>query len=176
MCNKKITDISLYQIEQSFFDTYSKIEELLLNQEATEEQLKDLENSLNICENNLIEKSLNITKYLGKLDNETDYIDREIKRLQDLKKTKTNVKERIKTLLSNTLISLNKEKLDLGLYKISFRESTKVEIKENTVLPNDFTRTVVTVEPDKNKLKEALKRGLEIEGVSIVSNKNIQIK
>ena len=43
-------------------------------------------------------------------------------------------------------------------------------------LPLEYQRVKVTVEPDKTKLKEALKAGKTIEGVELVERQNIQIK
>lgn len=59
--------------------------------------------------------------------------------------------------------------------KVSFRKSETVEIMEGAVIPDEYLRFK---EPEVNKteLKAALKKGVQIAGVSIVENQNIQIK
>ena len=59
--------------------------------------------------------------------------------------------------------------------KVSFRKSEVVEIMEGAVIPDEYLRFK---EPEVNKteLKTALKKGVQIAGVSIVENQNIQIK
>ena len=59
--------------------------------------------------------------------------------------------------------------------KVSFRRSEAVEIMEGAVIPDEYLRFK---EPEVNKagLKAALKSGVQIAGVSIVENQNIQIK
>lgn len=58
--------------------------------------------------------------------------------------------------------------------KVSFRKSETVDVSENAVIPDAFLRFK---EPEVNKteLKKALKQGLKIEGVQLVTNNNIQI-
>ena len=59
--------------------------------------------------------------------------------------------------------------------KVSFRKSEALEIEEGAVIPEEFLRYI---EPEVKKadLKNALKLGKHIDGVSIVERKNIQIK
>ena len=59
--------------------------------------------------------------------------------------------------------------------KVSFRKSETLEIAEGASVPAEYLKYK---EPEVNKaeLKKAIKAGLQIEGVRISENKNIQIK
>lgn len=59
--------------------------------------------------------------------------------------------------------------------KVSFRKSESLEILEGAVIPDEYLKFK---EPEVNKtdLKKAIKEGLQLPGVSIVENQNIQIK
>ena len=59
--------------------------------------------------------------------------------------------------------------------KVSFRKSESLEILEGAVIPDEYLKFK---EPEVNKtdLKKAIKDGLQLPGVSIVTNNNIQIK
>jgi hypothetical protein len=66
------------------------------------------------------------------------------------------------------------DKYDLGLHKLSFRNSTAVNITDETHIPAEYI--IVETKVDKMKLKEALKNGEEIKGAELVTNKSIQIR
>ena len=59
--------------------------------------------------------------------------------------------------------------------KVSFRKSESLEILEGAVIPDEYLKFK---EPEVNKtdLKKAIKDGLQLPGVSIVENQNIQIR
>ena len=71
------------------------------------------------------------------------------------------------------------EKFKTAKVAISWRKSETVELLEGVdpvTLPLEFQRVKVSVEPDKTKLKDALKAGAEIPGVELVEKQNLQIK
>lgn len=59
--------------------------------------------------------------------------------------------------------------------KVSFRKSESLRIDNGTTIPDEYLRFK---EPEVNKaeLKDAVKKGLVIDGVQIVENLNIQIR
>lgn len=58
---------------------------------------------------------------------------------------------------------------------VSFRKTESVEIADGTILPDEYLR-FKQPEPDKAALKAALKNGMAIDGVSLVTDKSITIK
>ena len=71
------------------------------------------------------------------------------------------------------------EKFKTARVAISWRRSETAELLDGVdpvSLPLEYQRVKVAVEPDKAKLKEALKSGKIIEGVELVERQNIQIK
>ena len=79
-----------------------------------------------------------------------------------------SLKRYISTYLEGTAFESTK-------VKVSFRKSESVEIMEGALIPDEYLRFK---EPEVNRtgLKAALKSGVQIAGVSIVENQNIQIK
>ena len=52
-----------------------------------------------------------------------------------------------------------------------------VEIAPDVILPSEFTRLIpARTEPDKTKLKDALKEGRAIDGVRLVQGDRLEIK
>ena len=120
------------------------------------------------------EKLKNCLYYIKSLEADEDIISKEINRLQGLKSTKTNAKERLKAYV---LENVDKgEKLDFKTIKLScVAGSESVEIDASAVIPQEYCSIKVT--PSKTELKKALKSGIEIDGVRIVRpDKSLRIK
>ena len=103
---------------------------------------------------------------------EAEAIDAEIKRLTERKRTLTNKEKWLREYVAT---SLNGEKFSTARVTVSYRKSESVEVTcapEN--LPELFRKT--TYSPDKTNLKKALKDGVEIAGVQLVTKLNLQIK
>lgn len=103
---------------------------------------------------------------------EAEAIDAEIKRLTERKRTLTNKAQWLRDYVS---MSLNGEKFSTARVAVSYRKSESVEVTcdpEN--LPGLFRK--ITYAPDKTNLKKALKDGVEIAGVQLVTKLNLQIK
>lgn len=60
--------------------------------------------------------------------------------------------------------------------EISWRKSKAVNIVEETLLPEEYLRTEVTVEPDKKAIGEALKKGTVVPGAELEERTNLQVR
>lgn len=67
-------------------------------------------------------------------------------------------------------------KLSTVKVAISFRRTESVEAPDANVLPDEYRRIKTTYEADKAKIKEAIKRGEQIPGATLVEKQNISIK
>lgn len=108
----------------------------------------------------LAEKGENVAKYMKIVDGEIAVIDEEIKRLQALKKTKQNGKERVKTLMQNAMEMAGEKKLTCGTFTLSIQANPP-----SCVIDCDFdsipSKYLVPQEPkiDKKSMLEDLKTG-----------------
>lgn len=59
---------------------------------------------------------------------------------------------------------------------VTFRKSEKVEILDETKIPQELLKATCIVQPDKAAIKEALRAGEVIEGCALVTNMNPIIK
>lgn len=71
----------------------------------------------------LVDKGENVAKYMTIVDGEIAVIDEEIKRLQALKKTKQNSKERVKTLMKDAMNAAGEKKLKCGTFTVSIQNN-----------------------------------------------------
>jgi hypothetical protein len=136
----------------------------------------DVENQLMIKQDELRTKSISYANVIRAMEYETKTIDAEIKRLQDLKRVRTNTVDRLKTALSTSMQVCGLELIEDATTKINFRKSTSLEIIDETKVPNEFKTQVITTKVDKNAIKAKIKQGDTIDGVELIENQNIQIK
>ena len=67
-------------------------------------------------------------------------------------------------------------KIETPIGNFGLRKSESVDIINPVKIPAQYLNTVVEYKPDKIKIKEAIKSGIEIEGAEIVTNNNLNIK
>ena len=155
---------TLYELTGQFLDIY--------NLEMDEETKLDTLDSID-WETEYETKVENYIKGMKNIDADVEARKNEIKRLTELNKADEKKKDRLKETLSASMALTGHERVDTPLFKVSFRKSQAVEVDE-TVLPEAYK--VATWKPDKKRLKEDLKNGLEIIGASLVERKNLSIR
>lgn len=155
---------SLYELTGQYLEIY--------NMELDEETKLDTLDSVD-WETEYETKVENYIKVMKNIDADVEARKAEIKRLTELNKADEKKKDHLKDTLSASMNMTGHERVDTPLFKVSFRKSQAVEVDE-TVLPEAYK--VATWKPDKKRLKEDLKSGLEIIGASLVERKNLSIK
>ena len=155
---------SLYELTGQYLEIY--------NMELDEETKLDTLDSID-WETEYETKVENYIKVMKNIDADVEARKAEIKRLTELNKADEKKKDHLKDTLSASMNATGHERVDTPLFKVSFRKSQAVEVDE-TVLPEAYK--VATWKPDKKRLKEDLKNGLEIIGASLVERKNLSIR
>ena len=114
----------------------------------------------------------NICLWIKNLTAEAEAIKAEKLALEARQKAKTNKIDSLKRYISTYLEG---SKFETARVKVSFRKSESLEYEDVYKIPEEYLKYK---EPDVNKteLKNAIKKGLKVEGVSIVEKQNIQIK
>lgn len=161
---------SIYQITNEH--------QLIINQiiELDGELTPELETALTINKEQLEQKGINYAYVIKQLDSDCEQIDAELKRLQQLKKVRTNLAERLKNTISDAMNLYEVEKIETPLIKLSFRNSESVEITNESQLDACFIVTKTVSSPDKKAIKDAIKNGVLVCGATISYNKNLQIR
>lgn len=114
----------------------------------------------------------NICLWIKNLTAEAEAIKAEKLNLEARQKAKNNKIDSLKKYISTYLEG---SKFETARVKVSFRKSESLEYEDIYKIPEEYLKYK---EPEVNKteLKNALKKGLKVEGVSIVEKQNIQIK
>jgi len=114
----------------------------------------------------------NICLWIKNLKAEIEALKAEKDAFAKRQKSAENKMESLKKYISGYLEGTAYESAKV---KVSFRKSEVLDIMEGAIIPNEYLKFK---EPDVDKveLKKALKAGVQIPGVSIIENQNIQIK
>ena len=146
--------MNLYTITQDFNDLLD-----MLNQaqdEGNQEQISLIEAGLEITQDNFKDKATNYVKFIRSEEAGLSAIDEEIKRLTALKKSKVSKIDNLEARLSNSMKSIGFDKYDLGLFKLSFRKSSSVEVLDVEQLPEGFLSVMTTIYSFKIAIKKAI--------------------
>ena len=107
-------------------------------------------------------------------ENLIENIDAEIERLREMKKQTEKEIDRIKNYLSLAVDQFGN--FETGLHKISNRISKSVEVTDCNLLPKEYLKEKIEINPDKTRIKKALEQGEIISGALLVTKSNLQIK
>ena len=162
--------MNIYQIQNEFQLIIAEV----INNEG--EITPELETALTINKEQLQSKAIDYSYVIKQLDSDCEQIDAELKRLQQIKKVRTNLAERLKNTISDAMNLYEVEKIETPLIKLSFRNSESVEITNESQLDACFIVTKTVSTPDKKAIKDAIKSGVLVCGATISYNKNLQIR
>ena len=102
----------------------------------------------------------------------------EIARLEAKVSREKSIIESGKMYLTNCMMSMGMKKHDSEKCTISFLPKDSLKIDDESLIPDDFfnEKTTVTRKADKTRIKKAISEGVDVPGVHIDVNQNIQIK
>jgi len=158
---------SLYHIEAEYLTIINQVEEL------EGELTPELEEQLTINEKELQGKSIAYLEFIGSREELNKRVDDEIKRLQAIKKSNSNLIGNLKNRLLDAVKLYGT--FEVGLTKFGTRKSSSVQVEDVNSLPKELKVVKVTETADKKAIKEALKAGQVIEGCEIVESLNLKI-
>jgi len=161
---------NLYNIKQDYLQLLQVIFE------NGGELTSELNTLLAMNKQELTEKSVNYVAVIKKVYTDISYIDNEIKRLQDLKKTRSKIVELLEKNILDAMYLYGIEKIETPLINIALRKSESVVI---SVAPEDLPSPLqkIKIEPiSKMEIKKLLKNGAVFQGVELVEKQNLQIK
>lgn len=149
-----------------------RINEML--EESGGELTPEIEEALLINEGNFLVKAEGYIETIAKYKAMAEACAERIKQLQAYKKTCENIENRLKESLTYGMTIMERDKMEIGLHRISFRNTTSVDITNEASIPNEYI--LVETKVDKRKVGDALKSGEAIPGAQLVTNKSIQIR
>ena len=157
--------MKLYELVES----YNQIKDLELTQDEIQALLDNVGGTIE-------EKVENIVKLIKSIEGENEAIKAEQDRINKLKASNTSKIDSLKRYIDSSMQLLGKDKLNAGLFKISYRKSSSVVITDESLIPDDFMVIIPeSKKVDKVGLKKYMKEH-DVEGAFIEENHNLQIK
>lgn len=102
-----------------------------------------------------------------------DALKAESKKLSDRAKSSESKIESIKQYIVTSMLTAEKTKMNAGVHSITVRKpSMSLQIDNADLVPVEFVEFETVQKVDKNQIKEQLKLGREIPGVSLVAGKH----
>lgn len=115
--------------------------------------------------------------YIKNQEAQVDAISAEIKRLQDLKKSRENRLARVRKGYTDFLIAVEKKKIETPKGTMAVAAPTfSTVIDSIDDLPDDYKRTTIKVEADKTAIKQAIQGGHTVKGAHLEEKISIRIK
>ncbi|MBA8777466.1 siphovirus Gp157 family protein [Staphylococcus schleiferi subsp. coagulans] len=135
-----------------------------------------IEDTLESIESEIHEKVDNTIGLKRSVDGDVDVIDKEIKRLQDIKKQKQNLSDRLKQILKDMLDQRDLQKYRTPTNYIYKRKNApSVYVTNESLLDKSY---FIQQEPKLNKkqIKEDIKAGIEVAGAELRDSESLVIK
>ncbi len=161
---------SIYNIEQEY---------LLLAEEIIEnggEVTPEQEQALAINKETLEIKAVKYGYVKKQLEDDIDVIDKEIKRLEALKKPKQNLITKLEETVTTAMNLYGITEIKMQNLKISFHPSTAADIEDETLIPAKYKKKETIVKILKKEILADLRAGKKVKGASLKNNKTIQFK
>ena len=130
------------------------------------------EDELEAIEMDFNTKMINCIKFYKNKVAEAESLKAEKMKLAERQKSAERQAENIKKWISLCLKG-NKWHSSDNVFKVSYRKSEQVEIRDDAILPDQYVEYVPKL--DKAGIKKAVKDGAEFRGVSLVEVVNTQI-
>ena len=163
--------MTLYEIQETMIDNLN----IVLESEGSEFDQEVYEEIMNILKIELSNKSSNILKYLNNLQADLEQIKLEKQRLDKIKKSKESKYNKLSDYIISVMTNLDKAKIETDIGNYALRKSTKVEILDEKLIPEEYFNISIDKTVDKLTLKEILK-SQEIPGVRLATGFNLNIQ
>ena len=172
-----MNELTLYGISKEMI-AMEELWEMAIDEETGE--VKDaalLEELQQGIETTLMEKSADIVKYYKNRDSLIESIDKEIKRLQELKKIGEKKQDSFKNYIKMCMEKMGVKKIETSNGNISLRKTPEsVELIDEEIIPEKFKTTVQLEKISKTDIKKALQEGEEVPGATLKRRMSINIK
>ncbi len=157
--------MSLYEINQNYAELFDKFEE----GEVTPEELQETGNMLAI---ELQNKSRNIIGYEKSIELAISTYKDEEKRLAERRKVLENKLDRYKEYVKKNMEQMGLQKIEtpLGVLSIS-KVRASVEVIDESMISNEYKTQTVVQTIDKNAIREAIRKGINVQGVKLIDDK-----
>ena len=167
---------ALYQLSESKLQALQIIDDMI-NEGCSDAEMQEAYTLLNQLDENFQEKAVNVAMYVRNLETESAAIVEAEKAMSARKKALNNKADRLKSYLLSEMQRTQTKQIKCPYFVLSLRKTpASVRIAPNAVIPDYLLAPPKPQEADKRAIKEAIEKGLVIEGVTLESGETLSIK
>mgnify|MGYP000564795442 CR=1 FL=1 len=163
--------MNLYEISEAMIDNLN----IFLESEGTELDKEVHDEVMALLKKELSSKSSNLLKYLNNLQADLEQIKLEKQRLDKIRKSKESKYTKLAEYVIYVMNTLDKAKIETEIGNYALRKSTKVEILDEKLIPEEYFNISIDKTVNKVTLKEVLK-SQEVPGVRLATGYNLNIQ
>ena len=155
-------------------EAYLQFKEIAEQGEIDPQTLTD---TLDSITDTIQDKTVAIGKLLLSWDYDNQILDAEIKRLQELKRIRTNNSARLKQYAIEQMVKIKLDKIQTPTMTVTVCDNPQaLVIADPTVLPKEYVTTEIVYKPKNAEIKQALKDGKKVNGAHLERGKSLRIK
>ncbi len=167
---------ALYHLSESKLQALQIIDDMI-NEQCSDVEMQEAYSLLNQLDENFQEKAVNVAMYVRNLETESAAIAEAEKAMSARKKALNNKADRLKSYLLSEMQRTQTNQIKCPYFVLSLRKTpASVRIAPNAVIPDFLLAPPKPQEADKRAIKEAIEKGLVIEGVTLESGETLSIK
>ena len=166
--------MSLYEID-------TRIQAIIENMFATVDENGEISEEIDLSELEALQEARqvkleNIALYIKNLAVEASAIKEEENTLKDRRKRLESKCERLEGILINAMKQDGNKKITSPRFEAVLRDNKKTEIRDASLIPEEFLNVKVEKTPDKTAIKKAIEAGQDVAGAELIINTTISIK
>lgn len=168
---------SLYEIQAKHQSILNALDDMMAHGDWEDNEIDALNKALEINAEEFLVKAEAYAGTISAKKARATYLKAEAARLAAMAKAEEEAANRLHQAISRAMIQQGISGINLDHFKLSFRKSESVLVETPVgLLPPEYVRVKLVKEPDKDAIKKALKAGKIIEGASLITSQNLQIK
>lgn len=162
--------LNLYEIATEYRLLADKLIDADLDEQTKLDTLESIGGDLEV-------KIANIGYMIRQFDAESEMAKAESKRIADMAKTRENASKRLKEWLVTGMIAAKKEEVITPAFTVKMKTNQPAVIINNQdIVPDEYIRTKIEQEPNKQLISTALKAGIAVPGCHLESKQTVVIK
>jgi len=167
---------TLYQLSDCKLAALQIIDDMMQDG-CDDAQMQEAYALLNQLDENFQEKAVNVAMYVRNLETESAAINEAKKAMDVREKALKNKAERLRNYLLSEMQRTQTKQIKCPYFVLSLRKTpASVRIAPNAVIPDFLLAPPKPQEADKRAIKEAIEKGLVIEGVTLETGESLSIK
>tara|TARA_R110000824_G_scaffold182219_2_gene363087 strand:- start:2892 stop:3407 length:516 start_codon:yes stop_codon:yes gene_type:complete len=169
--------LKLYEYPEAYRELWNRIEAEVDGLSDTDENpVAAGREEFDNLEGDYTEKVENIAKLIRSLTATQDALDTEAARL---KARATSIKRKVEWLkgyVLDSMVDLGHTKIDGDVLIVAVSQNERVEIVDESQIPETYCVRTETMRPDKALIRDAIKTGRDVEGAELVTRPSLRIR